>query len=67
MPVPGEYKTVQARILAYAQEISWTYVPRAEAERVAKIFPLTLTLPEGRAREVIEQQSKNLRARSVPD
>src|SRR6266516_1950114 len=30
---PGEYKTVQARILAYAQEIGWTYVPRGEAEQ----------------------------------
>ena len=29
---PAEHKTVQARILAYAQEIGWTYVPRAEAE-----------------------------------
>lgn len=29
---PGEHKTVQARILAYAQEIGWTYVPRGEAE-----------------------------------
>jgi type I restriction enzyme, R subunit len=29
---PGEHKTVQGRILAYAQEIGWTYVPRAEAE-----------------------------------
>ena len=33
MPKPGEHKTVQARILEYAQEIGWTYVPRAEAER----------------------------------
>ena len=32
MPVPGEHKTVQARILTYAQEIGWTYVSRAEAE-----------------------------------
>ena len=32
MPVPGEHKTVQAGILAYAYEIGWTYVPRAEAE-----------------------------------
>jgi type I restriction enzyme R subunit len=32
MPTPGEYKTVQARILHYAQEIGWRYVPRAEAE-----------------------------------
>ncbi len=29
----GEHKTVQARILAYAQEIGWTFVPRAEDER----------------------------------
>ncbi|HUT72139.1 MAG TPA: HsdR family type I site-specific deoxyribonuclease [Desulfatiglandales bacterium] len=33
MPRPGEYKTVQSRILKYAQEIGWTFVPRAEAER----------------------------------
>jgi type I restriction enzyme R subunit len=30
---PTEHKTVQARILAYAQEIGWTYVPRSEAEK----------------------------------
>src|SRR4051794_22793444 len=33
MPKPGEHKTVQARILAYAQELGWTFVTRAEAER----------------------------------
>ncbi len=33
MPTPGEHKTVQARILAYAQEIGWTLVSREEAER----------------------------------
>lgn len=32
MPKPGEHKTVQARILHYAQEIGWRFVPRAEAE-----------------------------------
>ncbi|MCD6430520.1 MAG: type I restriction endonuclease subunit R, partial [Deltaproteobacteria bacterium] len=32
MPSPGEHKTVQARILKYAQEIGWTFVPREEAE-----------------------------------
>jgi type I restriction enzyme R subunit len=32
MPIPGEHKTVQARILACAQEIGWAYVPRAETE-----------------------------------
>ena len=33
MANPTEYKTVQARILAYAQEIGWSFVPRDEAER----------------------------------
>lgn len=32
MPTPSEHKTVQARILKYAQEIGWTFVPREEAE-----------------------------------
>jgi type I restriction enzyme R subunit len=29
---PGEYKTVQARIIGYAHAIGWTFVPREEAE-----------------------------------
>jgi len=33
MSKPGEHKTVQSRILEYAQEIGWTFVPRAEAEK----------------------------------
>jgi len=33
MPTPGEHNTVQARILAYAQEVGWQLVPQAEAER----------------------------------
>ncbi len=33
MPTPGEHKTVQARILAYAEAIGWTPVSREEAER----------------------------------
>ncbi|MGJ8642220.1 MAG: type I restriction endonuclease subunit R [Luteolibacter sp.] len=32
MPKPTEHKTVQARILAYAQEIGWTVVSQKEAE-----------------------------------
>lgn len=32
MPKPGEHKTVQARILEYAQDIGWSFVPRSEAE-----------------------------------
>jgi type I restriction enzyme, R subunit len=38
MPKPGEHKTVQARILKYAQEVGWTYVPRAEAEARASLY-----------------------------
>ena len=30
---PGEHKTVQARILAYAENVGWTFVSRKEAER----------------------------------
>ena len=33
MPTPGEQKTVQARILSYAEEIGWTFVSRGEAEQ----------------------------------
>ena len=33
MPTPGEHKTVQARILAYAQAIGWTFVSREQAEQ----------------------------------
>ena len=32
MPTPGEHKTVQARILAYAEAIGWTLVSHEEAE-----------------------------------
>ena len=32
MSKPSEHKTVQGRILAYAQEIGWTFVPREEAD-----------------------------------
>jgi hypothetical protein len=39
MPAPGEYKTVQARILAYAREIGWTFVPRDEAEQCRELRP----------------------------
>ena len=49
MASPGEHKTVQARILAYAQEIGWTFVPRAEAEARRGFDPDGAT-PEERAR-----------------
>lgn len=33
MPTPGEHKTLQARILEYAEAVGWTRVSREEAER----------------------------------
>ena len=33
MPTPTEHKTVQARILKYAESIGWTFVPREQAEQ----------------------------------
>src|SRR5579862_16946 len=49
MPKPGEHKTVQARILQYANEIGWTIVPRAEAEK-RRGFDPDGESPEDRAR-----------------
>jgi type I restriction enzyme, R subunit len=47
---PSEHKTVQARIIAYAQEIGWTYVRRGEAER-RRGFDQSKTTPAEQAAE----------------
>lgn len=49
MTKPSEHKTVQARILHYAQEIGWRYVPRDEAE-ARRGFDTDGATPEDRAR-----------------
>ena len=46
MPAPSEHKTVQARILQYAQEIGWTHVPFAET-KTRRCFDPDRTMPEG--------------------
>jgi len=33
MPTPTEHKTVQSRILEYAEAIGWTFVSQKEAEQ----------------------------------
>ena len=33
MPTPTEHKTIQSRILKYAEAIGWTFVPREQAEQ----------------------------------
>lgn len=49
MPAPSEHKTVQARILKYAQEIRWKLVSREDAER-RRSFDSDGAIPEERAR-----------------
>jgi type I restriction enzyme R subunit len=39
MPTPGEHKTAQTRILAYTEDIGWTFVSREEAENRRAGFP----------------------------
>jgi type I restriction enzyme R subunit len=55
MPAPTEHKIVQARILCYAQEIGWPFVPRGEAERRRGFDPPGVTpeevLPQRNAKE----------------
>lgn len=46
MATVGEHRTVQARILAYAQEFGWRYVPRAEAAARRAFDPDAATLEE---------------------
>ena len=46
MPSPGEHKTVQSRILEYAQELGWIFVSRDDAEmRRGKSGDSDKTLP----------------------
>jgi hypothetical protein len=47
MTTPGEHKTVQALILAYAQEIGWPFVPQEKAEPGTGFDPTSY--PENRA------------------
>jgi type I restriction enzyme R subunit len=58
MTTPSEHKTVQARILKYAQEIGWTYAPLDEAER-RRGFDQAEVTPE----EVLPQRNAKENAR----
>ena len=44
---PGEHKTVQARILAYAEAIGWTIVSREEAEERSGGIPAPFRKKDG--------------------
>ncbi len=45
MPLPSEHKTVQARILTYAQAIGWTFVPHEQAEQRRRGTPASPPSP----------------------
>ena len=48
MPTPTEHKTVQSRILAYAEAIGWTVVSREEAEKRRAGFPTRHYIQSGK-------------------
>jgi type I restriction enzyme R subunit len=61
MSKPGEHKTVQARILKYAQEIGWTFVPRADAEfRRGKVDESEKALPSLFFDELLDSKVREL-------
>jgi len=49
MPIPTEHKSVQARILKYAEEIGWHFVPQSEAEN-CRNFDASAASPRERAK-----------------
>lgn len=49
MPKPTEHKSVQQRILDYAQEIGWVFVPQPEAEKRRGFDPQGIS-PKDRAK-----------------
>ena len=49
---PTEHKTVQARILAYAEAIGWTVVSREEAEQRRGFDPKVLPADRARNRSI---------------
>lgn len=52
MPTPGEHKTVQARILAYAEAIGWTFVSQ---KRERDLILIDYEHPERNVYEVTEE------------
>ena len=52
MPSPGEHKTVQARILEYAEAIGWTIVSREEAEQRRGFDPAVLLVDRAKCRSL---------------
>lgn len=52
MTTPSEHKTVQARIIEYAEAIGWTFVSREEAEQQRGFDPDVLPKECARGRSL---------------
>ncbi len=64
MSKPTEHKTVQARILAYAQEIGWTYVSREEAERQRGFDPEVQPKDRAKGRSLFFDDPRDAKVRT---
>jgi len=62
MSAPTERKTVQSRILAYAQEIGWRFVSRAEARRGFSLSHTPPALSHKGEREDAEREAASRHA-----
>ena len=58
---PGEHKTVQARILKYAQEVGWSFVSRPVAEERRAGFPYLRATHRQATRQFGQAAGKNAR------
>ncbi len=64
---PGEHKTVQARILEYAEAIGWTIVPREEAEQRRGFDPEASPADRARNRSLFFDDLLDARVREVQE
>lgn len=64
MPTPGEHKTVQARILEYAEAIGWTIVSREEAEQRRGFDPELPTAERAKGRSLFFDELLDAKVRT---
>lgn len=62
MPTPGEHKTVQSRILEYAQAIGWTFIPREGAERCREFEPDMAPKDRAKGRSLFKAETCHINA-----
>ena len=66
MPSPNEHKTVQARILAYAEAIGWSIVSREEAEQRRGFDPEVPAADRARNRSLFFDDLLDAKVREFP-